>query len=154
MKHRALGAALQKLLPKRIKVKIMLFMATVILISGLLASFFSIRIISQLYLEEIYLSSENSARQVLLSTDMTVQTIENSLSIILDSKSTTDLLENTNFLRIDGQVFEAYKLLDSSLDNFRKQFPKLDSLVFYSTSTGSYKYNYYQLLHPRRYGAI
>ena len=128
---------------KHIKSKMLAFTISAVILSCIAANTITILLLSNLYMEELYTTSENNARQILLTTDSIVNTVESSLSLILDSRSTNTLLTQTRFNREDGNVYLAYQDLDSILSNFKIQFEKFSSLLFWSRNAGSYRYNFY-----------
>lgn len=128
---------------KRIQTKMLLFVASALLLSCILVNHISTVVLSGLYLEELYRTSEYTAKQIMQTTDITVRSVEDSLALIFNSKNVTELLRKTDFSRLDSQVFEAHRILDSTLSNFSNQFKKFNSLVFWG-QTGSYPFFYYR----------
>lgn len=128
---------------RHIKTKLLLFIISAVTLSCIVTNLVSASLLRNLYLEELYTSSENTARQLLLTSDTTVNTVESSMTLIFDSRGINTLLTQTDFRRENGHLSLAIQDLDSIMDNFKIQFEKFTSLLFCGSKGGIYRYHYY-----------
>ena len=128
---------------KHIKTRMLLFTSMAIFLSCMLGNLIATATFSRLYLEELYRSCESQSLQILQNVDQKVQSVENSIQLILTGEGVMNNLSQTDFSHPDGQVFNAYRETDWVMQSFQQQFPQFVGLLFRNSSGSCYFYNYY-----------
>ncbi|HIT07704.1 MAG TPA: sensor histidine kinase [Candidatus Merdivicinus faecavium] len=128
---------------RHIKTRMLLFTSMAIFLSCLLCNLISTAMFSRLYLEELYRSCESQALQILQSVDQKVQSLEDSIQLILTGEGVMRNLSQTDFSHPDGQVYSAYLETDWVMQSFQHQFPQFMGLLFCNSGGSFYFYNYY-----------